>query len=233
MDRVLFTLSVPKCVGCKSRLDYGQKAFCPKCSAIFSDFRTRNCSHCNQLLHRCSCSNSFLEGHYIRRVIKCFRYLNRDESVGNRLIYSLKGDNRQDVLDVCADMLCDAIISSVDNPHECVFTNVPRRRSAIVEYGIDHSALLAKAVAERLNATYISILKSRAKQAQKSLERTERIKNADFVIKREVDLTGKRVVIIDDIITSGASVSVSASLLRTLGAKNITAACLAIAYRDS
>ena len=59
------------------------------------------------------------------------------------------------------------------------------------------------------------------------------MKNADFRIIRDIDLTGRQVIIVDDIITSGASVSVAASLIRSLDAKNITAACLAIAYRDN
>ena len=234
MDRVFFALSVPKCVCCKKRLIYGEKALCLKCSAVFDEFKSRNCSRCARLLHKCDCSNDFLEAHYIHRVIKCYRYLDREEaSPGNALIYSLKRDNRSDVLDVCADELCEAIRSSIDNPEEYLFTNVPRRKGAIVEYGIDHSALLAKAVAKRLNARYMPLLKSNAKKPQKSLEHADRMKNADFQIIRDIDLSGKKVIIVDDIITSGASVSVAASLIRSLGAKGITAACLAIAYRDN
>lgn len=234
MDRVLFALSVPKCVCCKTRLDFGEQALCRKCSAIFEEFKSRNCSKCARLLHKCDCSNDFLEAHYLRRVIKCYRYLDRDEaSPGNSLIYSLKRDNRSDVLDRCADELVEAIRSSVADPESYLFTNVPRRKSAIIEYGIDHSALLSREVAKRLGAQYMPLLKSNAKKPQKSLERTDRMKNADFRIIRDIDLTGRQVIIVDDIITSGASVSVAASLIRSLGAKNITAACLAIAYRDN
>ncbi len=234
MDRVLFALSVPKCVCCHKRLDYGDKALCPKCSAKFEEFKSRNCSRCARLLHKCDCSNEFLEGHFVRRVIKCFRYLDRDEATpGNSLIYSLKRDNRSDVLERCTDELAEAIRSSVDNPEEFVFTNVPRRRSAIIEHGIDHSQLLARSLAKRLGGKYISLMRSNARKPQKSLERTDRMRNARFYLIRKPDLKGKSVIIVDDIITSGASISVAASLVRSLGAKNIIAASLAIAYRDS
>lgn len=234
MDRVLFALSVPKCTCCKSKLDYGQKALCLKCSSVFEDFKSRNCSLCAKPLDKCSCSNEFLRAHYVRRVIKCYRYLDRKEaSAGNTLIYSLKRDNRQDVLDACADLLCKAISNSVDNPADCVFINVPRRKSAIVKYGIDQSALLAKEVAKRFGARYIPLLASKAKLAQKSLETADRFKNAQFYITKNIDLTGKRVIIVDDIITTGASVGKAAALVRSLGCKDITAAALAIAYKDS
>lgn len=234
MDRVFFALSVPKCVCCKRRLDYGEKGLCSKCSAVFEEFKTRNCSKCARLLHECDCSNEFLEAHYVRKVIKCYRYLDREEAApGSRLIYSLKRDNRSDVLDRCTDELSRAILNSIPDPENYIFTNVPRRRSAIIEHGIDHSALLAKSVAKHLGAKYMPLLRSNAKKPQKSLERTDRMKNANFSLIRDIDLKGRRVIIIDDIITSGASVSVAASLIRSLGARDIVAGCLAIAYRDS
>lgn len=233
MDRALFALSVPKCVCCKDRLNYGENAFCLKCSIEFEEFKSRNCSMCGRLLNECDCSNEFLSAHYIRRVIKCYRYLNREEaSAASSLIYSLKKDNRSDVLDRCEGELACAIENSIQNPCEYIFTNIPRRKAALVEHGIDHSELLAKALAKRFNAEYIPLLVSKAKKAQKSLEAEERFKNAEFSIKRDIDLTGKSVIIVDDIITTGASMSKAAALIRSLGCKNIVGAAIAIAYKD-
>ena len=233
MDRVLFALSVPKCVCCKTRLDYGENALCLKCSAEFEQFKTRNCSRCARKLNMCSCSNDFLEAHYIKRTIKCFRYLNRNDATpGNALIYSLKRDNRSDVLKRCADELEYAIKNSISDPGGYIFTNVPRRKSAIIEHGIDHSELLARELAKRFDAEYISLLKSNAKKPQKSLETADRFKNADFYISKNIDLTGRAVILVDDIITSGASMSKAASLIRSLGSREINAVSLAIAYKD-
>ena len=232
-DRVLFALSVPKCVCCKTRLDYGENALCLKCSAEFEQFKTRNCSRCARKLNMCSCSNDFLEAHYIKRTIKCFRYLNRNDATpGNALIYSLKRDNRSDVLKRCADELEYAIRNSISDPGGYIFTNVPRRKSAIIEHGIDHSELLARELAKRFDAEYISLLKSNAKKPQKSLETADRFKNAEFYISKNIDLTGRAVILVDDIITSGASMSKAASLIRSLGSREINAASLAIAYKD-
>lgn len=233
MDRVLFALSVPKCVGCRTRLNYGENAFCPKCYAEFEENKSRNCSCCARKLNECDCSNEFLRAHFVKRVIKCYRYLIRDTVMpGNSLIYSLKRDNRSDVLNTCVDELSTAILNSIDDPSAYIFTNVPRRKSAIVEFGIDHSAMLSKALAKRFGAEYIQILSSKAKSEQKKLETEERFRNADFYISKNLDLTGREVIIVDDIITTGASISKAASLIRSLGAKSIVAATLAIAYRD-
>ena len=169
----------------------------------------------------------------MRRVIKSFRYLIRDEvNAANALIFSLKKDNRNDVLEFCRNEMVTAIRHSIESPEQYVFTNIPRRHAAIIEYGMDHSELLARAVARELGAEYISLLKSGSKKAQKSLEREERLKNVDFKLIKDIDLTGKSVIVVDDIITTGASVGTAAALIRSLGARSITAATLAIAYKD-
>ena len=232
-DRVLFALSVPKCVCCKEPLDYGQKAFCPECSAKFEEIKSRNCSRCAKKLCECSCSNEYLEGHFIRRVIKSFRYIIRDEiNPANALVFSLKKDNRRDVLQLAAREMADAIRCSVKNPEEYIFTNIPRRKSEIISKGYDQAAVLAEAVAKEIGAEYILFLKSKSKSAQKSLEHEERLKNADFSIIKDTDLTGRSVIIVDDVITTGASMGTAASLIRSLGAKNIVGAALGIAYKD-
>ena len=233
MDRVLFALSVPKCVACGKRLDYGQKALCHECSTEFCDFKTRECARCARVLSKCSCVTPYLKAHFIGRVVKCFRYINRKEmTAGNSLIYSLKKDNRADVLERCADELEVAIRNCVRFPENYIFTNVPRRKAAIVKYGIDHSELLAKELAKRFDAEYLKLLKSNAKREQKSLEPSDRLKNADFDAIGSVDLGGREVIIVDDIITTGASMASAATIIRSLGCKSITAVALAIAYKD-
>jgi predicted amidophosphoribosyltransferase len=134
---------------------------------------------------------------------------------------------------VAADLLEKSIRNSVLDPEKYIFTNVPRRKKAILEYGIDHSALLARELAKRFGARYVHILRSNAKAPQKSLETNERLKNADFAIENEADLSKESVIVVDDIITSGASMASAAMHIRSLGCKNITAATLAIAYKDS
>lgn len=233
MDRALFALSVPKCIGCGNHLDYRQKAFCPKCYDIFADHKYRNCSRCAKKLSECNCSNDFLSSHYIRHVIKCYRYSSNLTTPSNKVIFSLKKDNRADVLELLTDELSKAILISIESPDEYIFTNIPRRKSAIIEYGIDHSEMLARSVAKRLGTSYVQLLRSTSKRAQKSLDIDERRKNASFNLVRSPDLTNKRVIIVDDIITSGASMVNAAMHIRSLGCKDITAACIAIAYKDS
>ncbi|MBO7303828.1 MAG: ComF family protein [Clostridia bacterium] len=184
-------------------------------------------------MDRCTCPNKYLDTHYVHKLIKVYRYFPDDALPSNKLIYSLKRDNRKDVLDMLVEEMYCAISASVKNPSEYLFTNVPRSRKSVVKYGIDHAALLSKSLAKRFSAEYYQPLISKSKQQQKKTSGEERLKNASFDIKRGAkDLSGKKVILIDDVVTTGASLAASAMQLKALGAKQIIGAAIAIAYKD-
>ena len=232
---ILFYISVPKCVACGERLEKDDHALCKNCLEEYKNALARSCSLCAKPLYECTCTTAHLDAHYVHKHIKVFRYRPEADLPTNKLIYSLKRDNREDVLDFLADELSSSVATAFSNAKEFVFTSIPRRRAAKVKYGIDHAALLSARVAKKLGAKYEKTLISHSKKEQKlSKHREDRMKNARFdYISKRVDLSGKTVVLIDDVVTTGASMSVAATLLKGAGAKKIIAASLAIAYNDS
>lgn len=236
INKALFYISVPKCVLCKDKLEYEDKGLCKNCLITYNAHKERNCPHCSNVLSRCFCSYDYLESHGIKNLVKLFRYSKTEESLpSNYLIYSLKQDNRYDVLSFLADELCDAICHSIDISNgEYVITNVPRRKKAIVSFGYDHSMELAKAVSKRLDIPYIEVLRSKSKKAQKTVFGNDRMKNAKFDYKCDdsFSLKGKSVILIDDIITTGSSMSNCATLIKGLRPKRIIGACLGTAFKE-
>ena len=198
---------------------------------------SRNCSRCAKIYCNCTCTSALLEENNIHTVVKLYRYRAIDDvNPSKKIIFSLKEDNRRDVVEFLADELCEAILSSglkIDKDSMFV-TNVPRRKKAILKFGYDHAATLARAVAKRLDIEYVSLLVSRSKRAQKDLTPGERRKNLRFGFKhgKFERLKGKSAVIIDDIITTGASIASVSDKLKELGVRNRIAACIGIAYKD-
>ena len=235
-NKALFYVSVPKCVCCSEKLEYSDRGLCKGCRDVYESHKLRNCPRCSKKLSECFCSYDFLEAHSIKNLIKIFRYSKTAESMpSNYLIYSLKQDNRRDVLSFLADEMSDALkLQLTDDPGKYVITSVPRRRKAIVNYGYDHAAALAGAVAKRLGIEYVGILKSKSSEPQKSVYGQARIENAKFEYKCKNDFTlkGKTVILVDDIITTGASITNSATLIRGLKPKRIIGACLGTAYKE-
>lgn len=239
VERALFLLSVPKCVCCKEPLDFDDKAFCKTCMRGYLDDKTRDCSRCAKILSRCTCSNFYLAKHGVRRLIKLFRYETYKEmDSASYLVYSLKQDNRRDTFHFTTEELTAAIRANLNlegREDSFLITNVPRRRTKVIEYGYDHAEVLARRVAANLGIEYFQILTSKSKKAQKETHGIERVKNAQFDYKagKNVSLKGKTVILIDDIVTTGASLAACAKLIRALGCRNVVGAALGIAYRDA
>lgn len=237
INKILFYVSVPKCVCCKERLDYGARGLCNKCAAIYEAHKQRNCPRCAKILSRCFCSYEHLEAHGIKHLIKLFRYSKAEQSMpSNYLIYSLKQDNRDDVLSFLAEELSEAMKASMDlsDTSKYVISNVPRRKKAIVNFGYDHAKALAVEVSKRLSVEYVELLKSKSKKSQKSVYGHERMENARFDYKchSELSLKWKTLILIDDIVTTGASMSNCATLIKALKPKGIVGACLGTAYKE-
>ena len=234
-DNLLFYLSVPKCVCCRTPLEISDRTLCKDCLLEYENIKGSDCSLCAKVLSGCSCSNDYLEKHMVKRVVKVFRYRQLSDAnkriPSNELIYNIKRGKRTDLLDFISDEIIAAIRNSIDYK-DYIITNVPRKRDRVIKYGLDHSAEIAKCISKKLGIEYIDVLKSVSRKPQKKTYGEERLKNAQFDYKKTVDLKGKRIIIVDDIITTGASMGHCAMLLRGLKAKEVVGACLAIAYKD-
>ncbi len=224
---------MPKCVCCKRRLAVDELAFCAECNELFFREIDRDCGICTKKLSECSCAPEYLRNHFVKKLSKVYRYSGKNtRPILSSVIYSLKEHARRDTVKFAAELLTESIRNTQQLPGDVIITNVPRRPSAILKYGHDHSALIARAVAKNLGAEYKKILKSKTKTEQKQLTRLERMQNIKVEPIRDLDLSGKSILIIDDIVTSGASLATCASVIRSLGCKRISAAALAISYRD-
>ena len=234
-EKILFLISVPKCVFCEERLDLYEEALCKKCKEKYYDHKNRNCSLCSKPLYKCDCTSEYLDSHFIHKHVKIFRYKAGESTPANALIYKLKRENRRDVTNFLANELAESISNTIKIDENVIFTSVPRRKRAKSQYGIDHAENLAKAVSKKLSSKYEALLISKTKTAQKkSKSREERIENAKFKLKNENhDLSGKTVIIIDDIVTTGASIGAVAFNIKTLAPKKIIGASVAIAYKDT
>lgn len=233
LNKAFFYLSVPKCVSCKERLLPENIALCDRCRTLSIEAIERECPVCLKKTSLCVCTNKHLTSHFIKGHIKLYKYGDGESSRPlDALIYAIKRADRSDLFDFAASLLAGAVKAQGISLDNAVITNVPRRKSAILRFGIDHARLLAERTAMLLGVEYLELLKSTAKTAQKSLKGAERIANTDFSVISDTDLTGRTVIILDDIVTTGASMGSAATLIRSMGAKSIYALSIAYAYKN-
>ena len=236
LEKVVYYITVPKCVCCGDFLKIEDKALCKTCAAEHFKKKEEKCGVCLKPLPSCTCKNSYLERHFVKKLVKLFRYkmpLEEGKPIpSNELIYNVKRTDRKDLVDFIAAELCEAITANVANYKDFTVTSIPRKKSRVIKYGHDHSKVIAKAVAKRLGIKYATLLVSRQSKAQKKTSGEERFKNAEFDYKRGAKLASTRVLLFDDIVTTGASMGHCAALLRGLGSKYTIGVVLGIAFRD-
>lgn len=89
--------------------------------------------------------------------------------------------------------------------------------------------LLARRLSAVLGVPVVQALYTRRGAAQKQLGRAGRMQNARnaYACRPGTDLSGKRVLLVDDIITTGATASACALALLQAGASDVTAAAIA------
>ena len=103
----------------------------------------------------------------------------------------------------------------------------PKRRRM---RGYNHAELLARNVAARLGLEFIDALEcTRLVRQQARLDTEDRLKNLDGVIALKAPVQGRRVILVDDVRTTGATARTCAAALREGGARSVYLLCYTMA----
>lgn len=118
---------------------------------------------------------------------------------------------------------------------DCV-TYVPMRKSDEIKREFNQSKLLAKVVSEECDIPFSDlVIKKRKTKIQKRQSVTERFVNMydAFDLAKNVDVAGKTILLVDDVKTTGATLSSVALTLKAYGAKAVYCVTIAVVKRKS
>ena len=140
----------------------------------------------------------------------------------DQLIKALKFHERL----ILVDFLADELSSHITSKPDCVIA-VPLHPARLRERGFNQSQLLAVRISHRLGIPFLAKACQRVRDTppQSSLPWKERDKNirAAFSMRAGVDVRGKHVAIVDDVMTTGASLGEVANTLKQAGAREVSA----------
>jgi ComF family protein len=154
----------------------------------------------------------------------------------NRLIYRLKRSDSESVTRFLAQELAPGIRRHMDEKHAYVLVGCPRSKSAIRKYGYDHVQLMGKTLSGELGIPYIDAVEHIGHAgAQKTKNRKERLQAAvlSYRPNKKKSLKGKTVILLDDVVTTGATLAACARATRKLGARGILCAVIGSNFRYS
>lgn len=224
------------CVGCGELLCEHEEIFCMRCERSYAEATERECGRCFRPRSRCICSRKPLEDARIVRLVKLFTYRARQVELSqNRLIFALKHQHRTDVRAFLSCELCDAIRATIPKFGQFFIAYAPRGRRSVLMDGYDHIRELSLDVSKTLGIPLLhAIGRHRGGKIQKKLSYKERQSNMSgrFYLKNGVDIKGKSLFLIDDVVTSGATLIEAARVLYGAGAKEVVGVVIAATGRD-
>lgn len=236
-DRFVF---VGKCPACREMLPYElrDEAFCKGCRPEWDKAKVMECSTCGKAICECVCMTSALERSGALCHHKAVKYSSESPIVHNTMMF-LKRNKNPRVAGFLASQLVSVMYADEELPEltadNTLVTFVPRGRKAVLTHGFDQAELISKAFAEKMGFEMRrTIRRSRGGREQKRLNANDRAKNVKRIFEADGEnishVRDKYVILIDDIVTTGASMAACVSLL--VRARAGAVICLSVAYTE-
>jgi ComF family protein len=234
----------PRCASCRELLPFdaegGGSVLCPDCRSEWELEKLAACPICGKSMIDCRCMPEMISESGCACLVKLVSYdPARAGGAVNSIINNLKRIRDRDYFDFFASQLMMPVRKILEDfeldPCDVVITFCPRRRSVRRGIGFDQSEELARRMAELGGAEFKTLIGRRPFHfvlEQKRLNAAGRRENARrsmSIVGDGREAAGRYVILIDDIVTTGATISVCADLLRKAGAQLVFAACLATA----
>lgn len=219
--RTLFSATDVQCIGC-GRDVYDGSGFCPDCKqrVVFNNGKT--CKRCGVALHGEEeyCGNCSFDKVYFDRAYSPFCY----EGVVRDAILDMKFNGLGSYASVLARYL--VFVAEREKLQYDVVTFVPASGQTVKKRRYNQAQLLAEEFCAILNKEELlqeTVDKVRNTDPQEKLTRAQRKTNLVGSMRKHPgsDVNHKRVLLIDDIKTTGATVNECAKVLKKCGAASV------------
>lgn len=244
-NNLLDVLFPPICLGCQKHLENRDKFVCDGCLSLIKLNNTLFCPVCQARLPE----NKRICGHGSEKSKKFPYLLAAASSYDNKIVQEIVHNYKYKKFDKLSLILGDILINYLDfifensklSPCErCpegtkienyVVTYIPLYYSREKKRGFNQSKLLAELISKNFNLEMAGVLKrikNNPPQAKTKNynERAQNISGAFQIINSE-KIKNRNVLLIDDVYTSGATMSEAARILKQNGANKIIALAVA------
>jgi competence protein ComFC len=195
---------------------------CAVCGKILIPYRLLCCENCFVKLQ--TPSNILDPENFPDRAIywdslaSCMKF----DKLTSRLIHAYKSGKRKDLVQAFAKT---AVISYGESIRSAdVITSVPPSAGKNKKRGFDPAGEIARNIASLTQLYYTSILTEKDAQGeQKLLGQEDRFIHSigRFEPVMQQSLSGKKIVLVDDVVTTGATINECARILKKMGAAHV------------
>lgn len=203
-----------RCPVCRVFIEY-DKFICEKCGEKLKLCKADDiCPECGK--QECICSENM---HY-DKAVSAFVY----EDAARLGILSLK-DGHKEFGYYLGNILADMIEKNKEISEADMIIPVPMSAERLRERGYNQAEIIAEIISDRLGIEINNkILYKKASEVQHSLNREQRMKNVSAFGINQTELSGKKIILCDDVLTTGSTLNRCAELLKNAGAADVYAA---------
>ncbi|MCB9747561.1 MAG: ComF family protein [Candidatus Omnitrophica bacterium] len=200
----------PLCPQCQHQISWNTPPFCPKCSRHLGSAQRARCRDCQQTpMHFDFAWSACLYQDLLRTLIHKFKY---EQKTYLRFFLT--------------QLMIDFIHRhELDIAQFDLLVPIPLFPTRLRERGYNQSLLLTQQLSKTFNIPYADhhLIRVRPTETQTHLSRKERWTNIEhaFKIKAPWKVRGQSILIIDDLMTTGATASTAAQCLKQSGAKTV------------
>ncbi|MDR2364270.1 MAG: ComF family protein [Zoogloeaceae bacterium] len=223
---MLDALLPPLCLLCGAPCAADDATLCAQCRGDLPAPPAAHCPHCLlETAYGEPCGACLAHPPHFDRAFTLYRY---DFPI-NRLVQDLKYHARFALARRWGEQLAE---TSADFPADCVVP-LPLHPERLRERGYNQALEIARHCARvrRLPLDAASLTKCRATPPQASLSLKARQRNLKGAFVSCRDFSGQRVLLIDDVLTTGATANEAARVLKLHGAARVAVATVARALR--
>lgn len=223
LQKILQIFCPARCIFCGN---YGEE-ICTQCwNKVYWFSNAHCCDICGapmQYKLDCVCKNCTIKRPIFDKAISIFEYTEFSKFP----ILRLKNNDATYLVDIFARLITRSLKSIVTGNE--IIIPIPLHRKKLMKRRYNQSALLAKKIAKLLNMKYRPLLLEKITNTlpQEGLNRDARLRNVvgSFNIHKRIDNVS--IILIDDVMTTGATADECSKILKQNGAKRVTVATIA------
>lgn len=197
---------------------------CVLCREFLGRNQTDLCTACREKLSKQSVK--VRKGEFFELCVAPFSY----EGLVRESMLRYKFGGLQVYCHAYGRLLAPVILRELGDSYDLI-SWAPLSRDRLRRRGYDQARLLAKAVGRELRQPVVPLLKKRRRiKAQSGITRIEERRaniSGAYSMRKHAHVAGKRVLLIDDICTTGSTLSECSRMLRLGGAQDVVCATLA------
>ncbi len=227
-DKIRDLFFPPKCILC-NRLIKRRVAFCDRCLPEVPFVEGKICRVCGIPLSEEFPSPICARCREIKPAFQSNTSLLEHKQFGRRSVLAMKYEKPYAAYDLAR--LLAYRLSSEQRQVDCI-TSVPMRRWDEWRSGRNVAYTLALYIAKTLSIPHKELLcKVRKTEKQKTLSAHQRVFNVRGAYAVHGDVSGQRILLIDDVFTTGATLNECAKVLKRAGAACVYTATVSIRDR--